>query len=267
MGGSSTGSSLRRSPGVDSSSNASLDDTVRGFEGDVLGEFYGPEAEESGGVLRAVRAADSRVLMGSFGGKRVPELDPSIPEGGQTVPSVGVNRDYTATTVELTDDAEVTAIESDGADGFHVTYRIDGADHRVHLTEQLYFNRYDLFALYARNQSGFFGLGDETGSFTGTPEFGHFNVYDWSMTRYASDGARESTQRGFVVYGTPTETTDLPAGTATYEGRSLIRLWPPDNPRLDAHVAGEGRLTLNADLRREHHRRDHRPDRGRARDR
>ena len=42
--------------GVDSDPNAPEDRTLRGFEGDMLGEFYGPGAEEAGGVLSAARA-------------------------------------------------------------------------------------------------------------------------------------------------------------------------------------------------------------------
>ena len=41
--------------GVDSNAAAPADETVRGYEGGVLGEFYGPAAEEVGGVLNASR--------------------------------------------------------------------------------------------------------------------------------------------------------------------------------------------------------------------
>ena len=53
--------------GMDSNANAAMDEkTVRGYEGGVLGEFYGPSAEEVGGVLNASR--DDRVMAGAFGG-------------------------------------------------------------------------------------------------------------------------------------------------------------------------------------------------------
>ena len=234
--------------GVDSNPSAPADRTLSGFEGDMLGEFYGPGAEEAGGVMRAARASDNRVLVGSFGGKRMPELDPSLPEGGLSHLSVAVNRDYVATTVQLTDDAEVTALESDGANGFHVTYRIEGTDYRVHLAEQIYLNRFEPFWLFNHQNAGLFVFADQTGSFFGTPEFSYFNVHGWAMVRFAGDGAPQSTLRGFVVSGVPTETTGLPAGTATYEGRASFLTWPSDNPRLDAHDRGDGRLTLNADF-------------------
>ena len=62
--------------GRDSNAAAAMDDTVRGYEGGVLGEFYGPAAEEVGGVLNASRS--DRVMVGMFGGT---QLDPDGPTG------------------------------------------------------------------------------------------------------------------------------------------------------------------------------------------
>ena len=128
--------------GVDLAENAPPDtDTVRGFSGSILGEFYGPEAEEAGGVLRASRASDSRVLVGSFGAVQVPELDVTIPMGdlGPRPPlSVAVDRDIVTETVQAATATEVTAIESDGANGFRVTYTVDGVDQRIHLEDDDY---------------------------------------------------------------------------------------------------------------------------------
>ena len=54
--------------GVDTNEHAPLHDSVRGYEGDVLGEFYGPAAEEVGGVISATRDADLRVMAGTIHG-------------------------------------------------------------------------------------------------------------------------------------------------------------------------------------------------------
>ena len=234
--------------GMDSNPSPTLEETVEGFEGNVLGEFYGPGAEEAGGVLRATRASDNRVLVGSFGGKRMPVLNPTLPAGTLSSQSFGLNRNYVARTVQLTSDAKVTAIEGDGVNGFHVAYLVDGAEHRVHLAEQIYFNQFDEFALFSHQAAGLFVLGDQTGSFAGTPEFSHFDVHGWAVGRFAVDGALQSVLQGFVVSGDPTEASDLPAGTATYEGRAHFLGWPSDNPRLAENVRGDGRLTLNADF-------------------
>ena len=213
----------------------------------MLGEFYGPAAEEAGGVLRATRTSDNRVLIGSFGGKRAPELDPSVPEGDLSTLSVAVDRDWLASTVAPTDTAEVTAIESDGADGLHVTYRIAGVDRRIHL-EHVRWSRLEGFSLNGRDAEGWYGLVDHTGSFIGTPEFDHFNVHDWLAVAITNQGVATSTKRGFVVYGTSSETGELPAGTATYQGRAHMRAWLPDAPSFSSKTEGSGRLTLNADF-------------------
>lgn len=233
--------------GVDSDSQAAPERTLRGFEGDVLGEFYGPAADEIGGVLRATRTSDDRVLIGSFGGQRAPELAAVVPEGDLSALSAAVDRDWLASTVEATDAAAVTAVESDGDGGLRVTYRLDGVDHRVHLSDFASYVR-DEFSLDARDANTFYGLVDHTGSFIGTPEFDHFNVHDWYAVAINNEHVAASTQRGFVVSGASTEAADLPAGTATYEGRARLRAWLPDNPSFDSRTDASGRLTLDADF-------------------
>ena len=54
--------------GVDTDNRTPLHDSVRGYKGQVLGEFYGPAAEEVGGVIHATRDADLRVMSGTIHG-------------------------------------------------------------------------------------------------------------------------------------------------------------------------------------------------------
>lgn len=54
--------------GMDSNANAPMNETVRGYEGGVLGEFHGPDAETVGGVLNASR--EDRVMAGVFAGHK-----------------------------------------------------------------------------------------------------------------------------------------------------------------------------------------------------
>ena len=244
--------------GVDSDPSTPEDRTLRGFEGDILGEFYGPGAEEAGAVLSAARTSDNRVLIGSLGGKRAPELGPSVPDGDLSVLSVAVDRDWVARTVQHSDAAEVTAIESDSANGLYVTYRVDGVDKRVHLEDQAYDSR-DGFWLRAHTADGVHFLRDDE---TETVHidiggvqlpfevsgFDYFNVHEWLAVVVANDGAVPSSARGFVVYGAATEATDLPTGTATYEGRARMQAWLPDNPSSNSTVDASGHLTLNADF-------------------
>ena len=44
--------------------------SMRGFEGSILGEFYGPNGEESGGVLNGQRDSTSHLINGRFGAER-----------------------------------------------------------------------------------------------------------------------------------------------------------------------------------------------------
>ena len=60
--------------GNDTNAGSALEDSVRGFEGTMVGEFYGPNAEEVGGVLGGHRAAAGDLpalyLHGGFGAKK-----------------------------------------------------------------------------------------------------------------------------------------------------------------------------------------------------
>ena len=230
--------------GMDSGNNA-LDDTLQGFEGMVKGEFYGPAAEEMGAVVSAESSAHNRILIGRINTKRV---DPRT-FGGERVPlSVGVERDYPARQVRLTDTATVTAIEGDGAGGFHVTYRVDGADQRVHLEASDYGSDPDFPDLYAsEGENSPYILYDMSDSFRTSPDFDHFNAQGWIVVVYDANDDVKVWERS-IVYGDRTEVADLPASTASYSGRMSAFGYPSDNPSLDARFGMRGNLTLMADF-------------------
>ena len=62
--------------GQDTDANNPALTSARGLEGDMLGEFYGPNAEEVGGVMNGHRDATdttpSQTFTGAFGGERQP---------------------------------------------------------------------------------------------------------------------------------------------------------------------------------------------------
>ena len=181
---------------MDSGSNA-LEDTVRGFEGTVHGEFYGPDAEEMGAVVSAESAAHNRALIGRLDSK---QLDPRNFDGERIPLSVGVERDFPMMQVEITDTATVTAIEGDGAGGFHVTYQVDGAPQRVHLEASDYGSDPDFRAfIYASDgENSPYALFDMTDSFaiSQSPEFDHFNAQGWGVVAYDADGEDENVRQG-----------------------------------------------------------------------
>lgn len=55
--------------GQDTDTSSALEDSLRGFEGSMLGEFYGPNGEEVGGVVTGERAVTDQVIHGRFGGE------------------------------------------------------------------------------------------------------------------------------------------------------------------------------------------------------
>ena len=229
--------------GVDSNVNAPKDETVRGYEGGVLGEFYGPAAEEVGGVFNASR--DDRVMIGLLGGA---QLDPDRLAGStRTAVSVGVDRDFSASTSQLTDAASVTAVESDGADGFYVTYMVDGAAQRIHLPVSVYDPGDRIFETEGPPA---YGIWEQANSYRKSAEFDHFSVNGWYVWNYetAPDGGQTTLGlwRGHMVYGEPTAV--LPASTAEYAGRVYLNGWSRTNPSNSEREQLQGRLALTADF-------------------
>ena len=113
-------------------------DTVRGLEGQLLGEFYGPGAEEVAGVVNGQRAAtgsdSGQVVFGQFSGSRDDDgvIDVSGPAFSAHGAQVTRHRDWRDLKQRITSDpavsgsARVTSIEQVSDGGYQVTYVIDG---------------------------------------------------------------------------------------------------------------------------------------------
>ncbi len=210
--------------GVDSDPNTPLDESVRGFMGHVLGEFYGPNAEEVGGVVSATRdvagTADDRVLNGFIGGEKTERLTAIHDSAFVT----GVYRDND-TNSTIPTDVETPTVEST-SDGFRITYVVDGQPQTVELGEGDFGANPSRNTSYSKTTNGTeFRLWSHTGSFTGTRFFEHLDINGWGIYPHL-DSIRFS-DTGFMVYGA--RTTDMPTtGTAGYAGRILGVEWPGD---------------------------------------
>ena len=232
--------------------DAEADDTVRGYKGGILGEFYGPAAEEFGGVVSATSNVHDRVLGGHISGT---QLDSSVPEGDLSILSVALDRDHSEPGVGagLSTTAEVTAIASDNAGGFRVTYSVDGEEQEIHLgardygahpvSPSSYYERIDDRSYWFWNPA----------SYSLVPEYDYFDVRAWSVTDEEVGGtaaaALTAARRGFAVYGSPTETSDLPSTTASYSGRVYAETHLVNDPEPStARGVVRGSLTLNANF-------------------
>ena len=235
--------------GVDTNADAATNRTVAGYKGAVLGEFYGPAAEEVGGVLNAESDAHDSVIGGWFGGRPLRSV---VPAGESSAPSsVGVERDYITSSVQAADDSSVTAISSDGEGGYNVTYSIDGVEHSVHLTGSDYGSDPNVSNNYHKEADAQrYYLWSPVGSFFGASEYDHFDVAGWTAIRYSDDGsgATEYATRNFAVYGARTEAANLPAGEASYAGRMAGEIWQADNPNRSTRTFVRGDLSLTADF-------------------
>ena len=237
--------------GGDSDSTTSFDESVRGFKGHILGEFYGPNAEQVGGVVTATRDVEGtendRVLHGFIGARK---------DGGRLI---GVNDSGAlGAVVERDRDANTTALLTDSAtrilvvsteDGFTIT----AGDVHVEFKESdLGANPSDANEYYIREGDSSFAIDESfTRSFTGPRRYEHMDINIWDSREYPSGSNRwTEADYGYLVYGN--RTTDMPtSGTAAYAGQARALEFPSDaavstsNARVTRHI---GDLDLTADF-------------------
>ena len=235
--------------GHDSDASASLAQSVAGYAGRLLGEFYGPGANEIGAVLTATRdltgSAHDRVIQGYVGGtkKSFMDLEPF---------STGVDRhDYSTTSPRIVSqnaDNRVTAVTFDGDSEYRIAYLVDGEPRSVTLDD-----------------SHLGGLMSEPDAYWRREgSVGHyFNPLDvneyvsrgfWAHGRYPDDDADSDLEfgtAGYVVYGQRTAPGSMPgSGTATYSGDVSALAWSPSPASASTrHTPSyRGMLHLTADF-------------------
>ncbi len=248
--------------GKDSDENAVMDEqSVLGYVGDILGEFYGPDAEEVGGVLNGSRDADGdgspdTVMHGYIGGSLFPHL---ISDSPWRVLSTAVKRDrpgaaqdpddYSGTVALST--AEVTSVASDAAGGFTLAYTVDGVEKTVALEAGDLGKHPTARATHYYDITGdtTFILWDQSGGLRGSPQYEYFDINGWGAGAYADNGEWTAFDRGFVIYGNQTEAMPS-SGIATYAGRMRADRWRADRPRssISGSRGYRGDLTLTANF-------------------
>ena len=169
------------------------------------------------------------------------------PDGDLGYLSVAVDRDHAGSDVQLTTAAEVTAIESDKTGGFRVAYLIDGQEKTIDFELQDYVPSYESYLKQDGDRSYWLW---NLATYSGVPKYDHFDVRAWEVDEYVAGSTSQlvSQKRGFTIFGTPTATSDLPAGTATYTGRAYGQTFTVDSsgPRRVGSLTGA--LTLDANF-------------------
>ena len=234
--------------GVDTDSTTSSDNTARGFEGDILGGFYGADAAEVAGVLNAKRIGNGmdQEFVGRFGGNKAVGAEAIV---------TGVNR--------LVEEGRTKAVADDGmariertATGWTAT--VDG--HKVEFSDSDFNSHPQLTNTYSRNTAADEGssLWSPTRGFRGDSEFEHFDVKRWGYAKFLADADTSTIEAEdyvwgkvfYAVHGDRTPPGAVPTtGEASYDGRMFAYSWPSD----DALLTGEaewfkGDMTLSADF-------------------
>ena len=239
--------------GEDSNESATMDSTVMGYEGNALGEFYGPAAEEAGAVLNATRS--DRVLYGWLGGWQ-PDPDPHsglhrstadpvfATQGGGDVEDLydsgAVLAPLTSTLetsrnwsrVDRSGDTYVKTISSDGNDGIRVTYVAGGEEQMIHYLPEDYIEDEEY---WSKNQ-------DEG------PDFWFGGGGDYYDTGGLWIGIAGGSLQPFWTAGARTDAADLPAGTATYVGSMRAEALSQVDSSSIVRYGLRGDLSLTADF-------------------
>ena len=231
--------------GEDDDSSVAIGDSARGFEGDMVGAFYGPAAEEVGGVFNAKRANGGldQVLVGRFGGEKFGPTT-SLASDALVAGIDRVNEDDRTT--RLADDGMARVERTEN--GWSVT--VDG--------QTATFDDADDYGALARFSSLYWrdlgnqnsvGFWTNTGGFGPNPSFDHFDVKGWNYITWGP-GADPATanfesefvnaNQVFVLHGNRTPAGSMPAtGTGTYTGSMSAR----DVPTDDAISTGNANAT------------------------
>ena len=243
-------------------------ETVRGMEGQLLGEFYGPEAEEVAGVVngrRAAAAADpAQIIHGHFTGStddgtyevRGPAFSDLAPVHAQDDGRVLVDRteafgfqavarirDFRDAGSRLRDPirtADVKSVSPDGSGGYRVVYVVDGREQEIH------------FGPTAPGSSAMpqTANGDEFNLYRWSDDFNgqHFSTLaTWVNLCVDDDDYCETSL--WPIFGQETQPERLQAlGSASYSGEFYANVAPPHGGSSANWRRLAGDVSLDADF-------------------
>ncbi len=232
--------------GLDSNSNTPFSESVRGFVGQILGQFFGPNAEELSGVLSASRdVAGTDNDLNLYGYVVSRQFGPSTTLGS-TGFIAGTLREFSAGTSQLRGSNTMAMVERT-ASGWEVT--VNGRI--IELSDSDLGSNSDFPTTYVTavsdGEEGWFWT--ETRGFWKTPEFDHFDVKGWAFSETDSPGSFTSSTYDLIVHGDVTSGSAMPtSGMATYDGRMEAIEFPSDDAVFYArstNYRGDAALTAN----------------------
>ena len=248
--------------GTDSNAAAAPQDTVSGYEGGILGEFYGPAAEEVGGVLNA--SSDDRVMLGAFAGKQTDSnaapptglhrnmaapvyassasdtFEDVVDQGTRFSPLTSALRsDWVEVNTALDDDTYVEQMWLDDGGRIHISYVIHGQEQMAEFGA----TDYDPQNEFEKEiEGGGRWLWSVTGSFCCDSGYSYLDIYGFGHW------IAGLTYRTYATVGVRTDPANMPTGSATYAGRIRADAYKQDNPSSDFRYRVAGDLSLTADF-------------------
>ena len=236
--------------GMDSDPNVPLNKSVRGFVGEIVGRFFGPNAEELGGAVNASRDVtgtddDRNLLYGYIAGG---QLEPSKTLGSAGL-LAGSRRDFTAMTAELQEDDGMATVERI-ANGWSVSV----GGRTVELRDDLDYGSNPRFSrTYFRSLSdGVAYFWSQADGNWRNPEFSHFDVKGWAFDEQDPQEVLLDETYNYIVHGDRTPDSAMPtSGTATYDGRMEAVELSTDEAISSINSMGTfywGDVTLTADF-------------------
>ena len=251
--------------GTDSNAAAAPQDTVSGYEGGMLGEFYGPTAEEVGGVLNA--SSDDRVMLGAFAGKQTdPNAAPPTglhrnmatpvhassasdtfeglsDQGTRFSPlTSSLRRDWLALNSALDDETYVKQVWTEGSDDtfvLHIDYVLHGQEQKAEFGAA----DFDPQNEFEKDiEGGGQWLWSMVGSFCCESAYSYLDVYNFGHWIAGLN------YRIYTTAGVRTDPANMPAGSATYAGGMRGDAYRQDSPSGDFRYTVRGDLNLTADF-------------------
>ena len=159
--------------------------SVRGFVGTILGQFFGPNAEELGGVLSGSRDFDGTVYDQSLYGYIASSKFAPAKTLGSTGFIAGILRDFQAGTSQLRDSNAMTTVGRT-ASGWKVT--TNGRMFELSDSDLGRDSRFPDIYLTSLSDGEEAWLWSHTRGFSKTPEFSHFDVKGWEFREKNSAG-------------------------------------------------------------------------------